>query len=91
MPDLRALLGDERYAAMHALARETYWSRGGTERDSFRMAVNHALEAVLPGLLAEAWDEGAASALHGPTTILQEGVTLTTTATPNPYRTEETR
>ena len=85
MTDLRALLGDDRYddvmfRAMSAVASQPH-GKPYTMRE--RVA------AVLPDLLAEAWDAGASSALHGPTTVLQNGVTLTTTATPNPYRREQ--
>ena len=54
MSDLRALLSNNKYDAMHALARDVYWGRGHTETASLRMAVDAALTAVLPDLLDEA-------------------------------------
>ena len=51
MNDLRALLSNNKYDAMHALARDVYWGRGNTETASLRMAVDAALAAVLPEML----------------------------------------
>ena len=105
MPDLRALLADRYDAVMQAACGcdgtrlphcfecgDSTWDHECPGPVPCRhRGAGAVLARVLPGLLADAWDEGAASALHGPTTILQGGVTFTTTATPNPYRTEETR
>ena len=101
-PDLRALLGDRYVETMRAAVLAdnpdaiTSASRVGGKLGQLMYLsavdrLNRTLAAVLPDLLAAAWDEGASAALHGPTTVLQNGVTLTTTATPNPYRTKETR
>ena len=51
LKDLRALLSNNKYDAMHALARDVYWGRGNTETASLRMAVDAALAAVLPDIL----------------------------------------
>ncbi len=89
MSDLRELLGDK-YDTMHALARDAYWGRGHTETASLRIAVDAALAAVLPDLLAVAWDEGRKLGIRQ--ADWEYGVTPDPMPDlANPYRTEEHR
>ena len=84
MGDLRALLGDKYddviYKAM--AAPKFYASRQYAIRDR----VADTLAAVLPDLLAEAWDVGY-HAGHEDARAVQPTYP---DPTPNPYRTEET-
>jgi len=84
--NLHALLGD-RYDDVidRAMAAPKFYA---TRQYTIRDRVADTLAAVLPGLLAEAWDEGyeaAAGDFH------DDEFGLPGDRTPNPYRTEETR
>ena len=84
MADLRALLGD-RYeaaikAASHAMSRHWRDMHTNEALGLQRMLTAHALSAVLPDLLADAWDDGQAACIeaHGRIKPMR----------PNPYRPE---
>lgn len=97
--DLRALLGDRYVETMRAAVLAdnpdaiTSASRVGGKLGQLMYLsavdrLNRTLAAVLPDLLAAAWDEGyeAAASDHHDMEFGMPGP-----ATPNPYRTEETR
>ena len=76
MTDLRALLGDKYDETIDAAARaverralrDTGYDAMPDERTYAwsRLMAGHALAAVLPDLMARAWDEGAADACADP-------------------------
>lgn len=90
MTDLRALLGDDRYAdviekALIAADKGGYYvTRGYIDEDD----VVKILAAVLPDLLAEAWDSGYTRGFYDRERLSPDmpGRDASEGATPNPYR-----
>lgn len=86
-PDLRALLGDDYERVIEELARAVSLYDDAEDWTEYRREAERAAAAVLPDLLAEAWDEGhwigkADAALNA------VRVNAAHVVTPNPYRTE---
>lgn len=86
MADLRALLGskcDETIeTAAHALDAAWNPERYPVLAAMFRDYAHDALAAVLPGLLADAWDEAVASMRY------EDGTPVQLVSVVNPYRPE---
>lgn len=57
-PDLRALLGDDYERVIEELARAVSLYDDAEDWTEYRREAERAAAAVLPDLLAEAWDEG---------------------------------
>lgn len=88
MTDLRALLGDRYDDVMRSAALAVNLPRGGCDCDTCADdAAASVLAAVLPDLLAAAWDDGVA-AMTQAVVLAREGRTAEARAAilPNPYR-----
>ena len=85
MTDLRALLGDDSYDDVMFRAMSAVASQPHDKPYTMRERVADTLAAVLPDLLAEAWDEGY-HAGHEDARAVQPTYP---DPTPNPYRQEQ--
>ncbi len=83
MTDLRALLGDDRYDDVMFRVMSAVASQPHGNPYTMRERVADTLAAVLPDLLAAAWDEGADFLTRHP------GMSTEYVRAANPYRQEQ--